>query len=247
MRPYTTLFAAAVFSAGSALAMPDGTGAHHHHADHNSVAAPSAAGSASGFGAAPSGYGAPDAGYAAPDTGYGAPEQSYATPDVGYGAPDAGYGAPDGYADYSSGTGYVEPLATEAASGNSGLSAILIPLLIAAALFLLIPGVRQVPVGPVCPPGGVPPTPGCRRKRSADDEPSSNMIERFQDIYMSVLESEQCMERIVCEIGGLAEDAGFSKKMTKSLEMFAPKKYQKMMKTFNHGKDCKKNNKCGYF
>lgn len=41
------------------------------------------------------------------------------------------------------------------------------------------------------------------------------MIERFQDIYMSVLESEQCMERIVCEIGGLAEDAGLDKKMTK--------------------------------
>lgn len=240
MRPYTTLFAAAGLMAGSALAMPDGTGAHHHHTDHNSVAAPSAAGSASGFGAAPSGYGAPDA-------GYGAPEQSYATPDAGYGAPDAGYGAPDlGYADYSSGTGYVEPLVTgpAAAAADSGLSAILIPLLIAAALFLLIPGTRIVPV---CPPGGAPPTPGCRRKRSADDEPSSNMIERFQDIYMSVLESEQCMERIVCEIGGLAEDAGLDKKMTKSLEMFAPKKYQKMMKTFNHGKDCKKNNKCGYF
>lgn len=41
------------------------------------------------------------------------------------------------------------------------------------------------------------------------------MIERVQDIYMSVLESEECIERIVCEIGGLAEDAGFSKKMTK--------------------------------
>lgn len=48
-----------------------------------------------------------------------------------------------------------------------------------------------------------------------DDAPSSNMIERVQDIYMSVLESEECIERIVCEIGGLAEDAGFSKKMTK--------------------------------
>ena len=33
----------------------------------------------------------------------------------------------------------------------------------------------------------------------------------------------------------------------RSLEMFAPKKYSQMMKTFNHGKDCKKNHKCGYF
>jgi hypothetical protein len=229
MRPYTTLFAASALMAGSALARPDGTGAHHHHSEHSAVSAPSAGGSASG-------YGAPQSGYGAPDAGYGAPEQSYAQPDAGYGAPDPGYGAPsEGYADYSSGTGYVEPQDSYgvAASGDSGLSAILIPLLIAAALFLLIPGTRTVPVE--------------RKRRSADDAPSSNMIERVQDIYMSVLESEECIERIVCEIGGLAEDAGFSKKMTKSLEMFAPKKYAKMMKTFNHGKDCKKNNKCGYF
>ena len=154
MRPYTTLFAASALMAGSALAMPDGTGAHHHHSDHGAVSAPSAAGSASGYGAPQSGYGAPDAGYAAP-------EQSYATPDAGYGAPDAGYGAPDvGYADYSSGTGYVDDSfgSAAAAAGDSGLSAILIPLLIAAALFLLIPGVRNVPV---CN------APPCKKKRSA--------------------------------------------------------------------------------
>jgi hypothetical protein len=187
------------------------------------------------------GYGAPEQSYATPDTGYGAPEQSYATPDAGYGAPDPGYGTPEVYSDYSSGTGYVEPADSYgvAAAADSGLSAILIPLLIAAALFLLIPGTRQVCVG-----GGAPP---CKKKRSADDEPAANMIERVQNIYMSVLESEECIERIYCEIGGLTEDFGYSKKMTKSLEMFAPKKYAKMMKTFNHGKDCKKNHKCGYF
>ena len=150
MRPYTTLFAASALMAGSALARPDGTGAHHHHSEHSAVSAPSAGGSASG-------YGAPQSGYGAPDAGYGAPEQSYAQPDAGYGAPDPGYGAPsEGYADYSSGTGYVEPQDSYgvAASGDSGLSAILIPLLIAAALFLLIPGTRTVDVNQ-------------RRKRSA--------------------------------------------------------------------------------
>jgi len=235
MRPYTSLFAASALMAGSALAMPDGTGSHHHHAEHSAVSAPSAGGSASG-------YGAPQSGYGAPDAGYGAPEQSYATPDAGYGAPDPGYGAPsEGYADYSSGTGYVEPADSYgvAAAADSGLSAILIPLLIAAALFLLIPGVREVCVGGAAPP--------CKKKRSADDEPASNMIERVQNIYMSVLESEECIERIYCEVGGLTEDFGYSKKITKSLEMFAPKKYTQMMKTFNHGKDCKKNHKCGYF
>ena len=152
MRPYTSLFAASALVAGSALAMPDGTGSHHHHSEHSAVSAPSAGGSASGYGA--------------PQTGYGAPEQSYATPDAGYGAPDPGYGTPEVYSDYSSGTGYVEPADSYgvAAAADSGLSAILIPLLIAAALFLLIPGTRIIAV---CPPGGVAPTPGCRRKRSA--------------------------------------------------------------------------------
>ena len=90
MRPYTTLFAASALMAGSALAMPDGTGAHHHHTEHAAASAPSAVGSASGYGAPQSGYGAPEASYASPDTGYGAPG----------GAAD-GYGAPS----YSGRTG----------------------------------------------------------------------------------------------------------------------------------------------
>merc|ERR1712073_96669 len=43
-------------------------------------------------------------------------------------------------------------------------------------------------------------------------------------------ESEECMERVACEMGGLVEDAGISKSMTKMVEKFAPKKYAKMMK-----------------
>jgi len=90
---------------------------------------------------------------------------------------------------------------------------------------------------------------GGRKKRDVEgeDEPASNMVERIQDMYMAILESEECIERVVCEMGGLVEDAGYSKQMTKTLEMFAPKKYAKMMKSFNAGKDCKKNNKCGLF
>ena len=41
------------------------------------------------------------------------------------------------------------------------------------------------------------------------------MIERAQDMYMAILESEECIERVVCELGGLVEDAGYSKQMTK--------------------------------
>ena len=35
----------------------------------------------------------------------------------------------------------------------------------------------------------------------------SNMVERVQDMYMAVLQSEECLERVACEVGGLAEDA----------------------------------------
>ena len=38
--------------------------------------------------------------------------------------------------------------------------------------------------------------------------PLADVVERVNDIYMSVVESEECMQRIACEIGGLAEDVG---------------------------------------
>lgn len=41
------------------------------------------------------------------------------------------------------------------------------------------------------------------------------MVERVQDIYMAVVESEECMERVACEVGGIAADAGINKGMTK--------------------------------
>lgn len=41
------------------------------------------------------------------------------------------------------------------------------------------------------------------------------MLERVQDIYLAVVESEECMERVACEVGGIAADAGINKGMTK--------------------------------
>ena len=137
MRSFQTLTVLAL--AGHSLARPDGVGGHHaHHTDHGAVAAPSDQ------------YAEPSAGYAEPSA------SGYAAPDAGYGAPDAGYGAPS----YSSGSGagYYDTSATggfaddsinpfgNALSGSDGMSMILIPLLVVAALFLLIPGVTTVPV-----------------------------------------------------------------------------------------------------
>jgi len=219
--------------AGRSLALPDGVGGHHHHGDHGAAAPPVSGG---GYAAPEASYSSPGAGYASPDAGYGAPDAGYATPDAGYGAPDAGYSSPDaGYASPSGGYDYPTDSyggETATVSGSDGMSMIIIPLLIAAALFLLFPSVTTVPV---------------RKRRDVDESTTSNMINRVQDMYMAIMESEECIERVVCELGGLVEDAGYSKQMTRSLELFAPKKYQKMMKSFNKGKDCTKNNKCGIF
>jgi len=208
-------YALAILALGArGLALPDGVGGHHHaahHADHGAASAPAA--------------------------GYQEPLSGYETPETGYAVADTGYGTPDVYepADtYSYNYDVQEPYAEKE---ESGLSMIMIPLLIAAALFLLFPSVRTVDVNG---------TMG-RKKREADDSAAANVVERIQDMTMALMESEECMERIACEMGGLAEDVGISKSMTKMVEKFAPKKYAKMMKTFNHGKDCKKNNKCGLF
>lgn len=219
--------------ASHSFALPDGVGGHHgHHSEHGAAAA-----APSGYGSPDASYSSPDAGYASPDAGYAAPDSGYGAPDAGYGAPDAGYAAPDaGYAEpsYNDYGNYAAPGSGygEAAAAENGMSMIIIPLLIAAALFLLFPSVTTVPV---------------RKRRDVDESPASNLIERAQDMYMAILESEECIERVVCELGGLVEDAGYSKQMTKTMEVFAPKKYAKMMKSFNHGKNCKKNNKCGVF
>ena len=41
------------------------------------------------------------------------------------------------------------------------------------------------------------------------------MVERVQDMYSAILQSEECIERVACEVGGLASDAGISKSLTK--------------------------------
>ena len=41
----------------------------------------------------------------------------------------------------------------------------------------------------------------------------NSLVERVQDIYASVLESEECLVRVACEVGGLVEDMGVNKSM----------------------------------
>ena len=131
MRHASSALATLALLAASAAARPDGVGGHHHahHAEHGATA-PAAA--------------EPLSGHATPDAGYAAPDAGYASPDVssGYGAPESGYGEPSyGYTATGTGGGYVAETA-----GADGMSMIIIPLLIAAALFLLFPSVVNVDV-----------------------------------------------------------------------------------------------------
>merc|ERR1712073_101231 len=124
-----------------------------------------------------SSYSAPAPSYSAPAPSYSAPEPSYGAPEPSYGAPEPSYSAPS--------YGYEE------ASAGLDLTSILIPILALLGLSLLFPTFVTVSGG--------------RRKRDVLDEdegPDSNLVERVQSIYMAVLESEECVERVVCELGG---------------------------------------------
>jgi len=43
---------------------------------------------------------------------------------------------------------------------------------------------------------------------SSEINPANSLLERVSDIYNSVVQSESCMERIACEIGGITSDMG---------------------------------------
>jgi len=200
---------------GYAAARPDGAGGHHGHGHgHDHAAAAPAA-----------------SGYAEPAAAYSEPASGYAEPSGGYAAPATGYGEPSGYASAPA-TGYGSGGGGYAVADEGGvdMNMILIPILIIAGLALLFPSVTTVAV---------------RKRRDVEDEPSGNsLVERVTDIVGAVMESEECMERIACEVGGIVADAGVNTKAFSMTSAFMPSKYQKMMRKFTAGQDCHKI-KCG--
>jgi hypothetical protein len=88
-----------------------------------------------------------------------------------------------------------------------------------------------------------------RKRREAGDkqDTSSDVIERVNEIYTAVVQSEECMEKIACEVGALAGDVGLTRNPALKLaEGFMPSKYKTYYKQFVAGKDCHKI-KCGTF
>jgi hypothetical protein len=160
-------------------------------------------------------------------SGYGAPAVSYEEPAASYGAPADSYGAP---ADsYGASVGYEEDV------GLPDLTPIIVGILVLTGLSLLFPTFVSLS--------------SVRRKRDADDDvnPMNDVVERVNDIYGAVVQSEECLERIACEIGGLANDVGLTQSpVTKIAAGFVPTKYKAYYKQFQSGKNCQKI-KCGTF
>jgi len=164
------------------------------------------------------------------DSGYGAPAPAYEEPAASYGAPAPSYGAPE--------TGYGPPAETYGVPSYEeeplpDLTPIIVGILVLTGLSLLFPTFVSLST--------------VRRKRHADDDTSSDVIDRVNEIYTAVVQSEECMEKIACEVGALAGDVGLTRSPALKLAGgFMPKKYKTYYSQFISGKDCNKI-KCGTF
>jgi hypothetical protein len=163
------------------------------------------------------------------DSGYGAPPATYEEPAASYGAPAPTYEEPaSGYGAPAPSYGYEEePL--------PDLTPIIVGILVLTGLSLLFPTFVSLAT--------------VRRKRHAEDEGDhqTDVIERVNEIYTAVVQSEECMEKIACEVGALAGDVGLTQSPAlKIAGGFVPSKYKTYYKQFTAGKDCHKI-KCGTF
>merc|ERR1712172_31987 len=163
------------------------------------------------------------------DSGYGAPPATYEEPAASYGAPAPSYSEPEtGYGAPAPSYGYEEePL--------PDLTPIIVGILVLTGLSLLFPTFVSLTT--------------VRRKRHAEDEhdTQTDVIERVNEIYTAVVQSEECMEKIACEVGALAGDVGLTQSPALKLAGgFVPSKYKTYYNQFTTGKDCHKI-KCGTF
>jgi len=113
------------------------------------------------------------------------------------------------------------------------MTTLIIPFIVLIGLFLLFP--TYITLDDV------------RRKRSVgegEEEIEGGLMQSFtdkiQDIYGALIESEECMERIACQIGAIAKDAGLSSSMSAGALLMTPAKYQKYAKHFFRAEKCEK-------
>lgn len=182
-------------------------------------------------------YGAPAA---APEPSYGAPAPSYDTPSTGYDSPSTGYGAQP--------TGYGEEESFPDLTPFLTLSLVILGL---SLLFPAIVTITDVNSDTDNTDGMVAMN---RKRRYADEDQASrtNFVGRSIEIYNhlnAALEpvDKNCVEKITCEVGSLARDAGLTQNAIFRLAGgFIPYKYKTYYKHFVYGDNCHKI-KCGEF
>merc|ERR1711971_1029720 len=175
--------------------------------------------------------------------GYDAPAPSYDTPSTGYDSPSTGYGAaPTGYGEEDSFPD-LTPFLT--------LSLVILGL---SLLFPAIVTITDVNSDTDNTDGMVAMDGGKRKRRYADEDHASrtNFVGRSIEIYNhlnAALEpvDKNCVEKITCEVGSLARDAGLTQNAVFRLAGgFIPYKYKTYYKHFVYGDNCHKI-KCGEF
>jgi len=151
------------------------------------------------------------------DSGYGAPVDTYGPPEPHYEPEPVSYEHHEVY----------EP------EPELPIAAIIVAILVLIGLSLLFPtNVRITQVG--------------RKKRHAEEVARSDFVGRSIEIYDHLNEvldpiDRQCIEKITCEVGGLAYDAGVtSHPFLKLVVPFVPTKYGKYVKHFVYAQNCHK-------
>ncbi|KAH9426533.1 hypothetical protein DERP_013715 [Dermatophagoides pteronyssinus] len=152
----------------------------------------------------------------------------------------AGYG--QGIGGGGGAGGALQPQSTEVSSGGLasglkkyGLSSILMPVLAIAGLSLLLPTMTNLG------------TTTTKTKRSIDDSPFSSYIEKmdaYYKMYNKAMEKEECMNRMICELGDAVSDVRGRSALLMVVENIAPQWMEKKMTVFKNGALSKDMTKC---
>ncbi|XP_022236558.1 spidroin-1-like isoform X2 [Limulus polyphemus] len=169
----------------------------------------------------------------------------------GYGGNGAGsgygqFGVPGGFGGYGQGNygghGDLRPSASSAIGSFSaepqsalGWGSLIMPILALAGLGLLLPSVSSSL------------TSSSRRKRDTQEKMDvfsgyRNKLEKYYAIYRSAVENEQCLNRVICELGNSMSNDKIE--IISNLEKFMPEKIKNKMEIFVTGASSTKVNKC---
>ncbi|XP_076371375.1 uncharacterized protein LOC143257077 [Tachypleus tridentatus] len=164
----------------------------------------------------------------------------------GYGGSGAGnvygqYGVQGGLGGYGQGNyggfGDLQPAASGESQSAFGLGSLIMPMLALAGLGLLLPSVSSSL------------TSSSRRKRETQEKMDvfsgyRSKLDKYYAIYRSAMENEQCLNRVICELGNAMSGAKDKVAIISILEKFMPEKIKSKMEIFETAALSTKMSKC---